>query len=354
MAIEGLSTGTAALLLFVVTAVLLQLAQGAGNTRFARITAILSMPVAAAAIYFTFIAFTGEDDLGDILMRPQRAVRDIAGDLLDRTTAKEVAAVTNDQAIAYRGRGLVGDEFKDCVDCPLMIVIPSGYGEAGAEPDDELAGPEEHPRRSIKLPARLAMARHEITAGEYAKFTAATGHPQPQCPAGHRPTVDNEPVHCVSPTDALAYVDWLIKTTGRPYRLPSQTEWEFAARGGSKERFTSGRSYEPGKGDLNPTAARPSMVRTQAANLFGIYGAHGGVAEITADCWYPTLETIPTDGRTPDPSSYCQWYTLKDAAWMEPAARARFSARRPVQREHRDGGIGFRVIRDVTPGSFSN
>ena len=152
-----------------------------------------------------------------------------------------------------------GDSFRDCPDCPLMVVVPSGAFDMGAERTSLMRDGSLRPHgpvRRIRIERPFAVARFELSETEFADFVADTGHrmasdcglsDQEEAERGSW-QVDGQsashaalPVVCVSWRDADAYVAWLAGRTGKPYRLLSEAEWEYAAGAGSDESWPWGR-----------------------------------------------------------------------------------------------------------------
>lgn len=222
-------------------------------------------------------------------------------------------------AIAARRNGAAAS---DCEHCPEMVVVAPGYFRMGAASADADAQASEYPSRMVRVTTAFAIGRSEITVAQYMAFVRATGRSVPDCVAG-RSGNPRAPVECVSWRDAVDYIAWLNAMTGRAYRLPSEVEWEWAARGGSAGRYV--------------TADVPAKA---AVNGFGLANIHGGVAEIVAACWTQTLRQSSRPGT-------CGQRALRDGGDDEPRVLSRLSARRAIDIDARRPQVGFRVARDL-------
>lgn len=176
---------------------------------------------------------------------------------------------------------------------PGLVEIPAGSFIMGETIDDKFATDTERPAHRVVFARAFALGRHPVTVGEYRSFVPA-----------HAPGEDADlPVVSVSWDDARAFCAWRCGQTGRPYRLPSEAEWEYACRAGTRTPFTSG-------GDLSLRDANFLYsengerigvgVRTPsgcyAPNAFGLYDFHGNVCEWVEDAWHPHYADAPTDG----------------------------------------------------------
>jgi formylglycine-generating enzyme required for sulfatase activity/class 3 adenylate cyclase len=229
--------------------------------------------------------------------------------------------------------------FRDCPNCPMMTAIPVGNFMMGAASghDDRLGVPpnvaaQDQPQHAVTIAKPFALAQFDVTRAEFAAFAKATGfHPAKGCIAvtenGPRPQpqatweepgyaqTDRDPVVCINLIEANAYVDWLRRTTHKPYRLPSEAEWEYAARGGTTTAFYWGDdpnqacTYEnvgdqtfhqnnPGSTGLpcRDGFATTSPVGSLKPNPFGLYDMLGDVRVLTADCWNQNYTGAPADG----------------------------------------------------------
>lgn len=236
-----------------------------------------------------------------------------------------------------RGLFLLGDAtpgkvYKDCTYCPEMVNIPAGSFDMGASPENG-GNNAQRPVHRVSVPT-FAMSRTEVTVAQWAAFVRETRRPDPStsCSAiiyvggkseveGWRnpgyPQSDAHPVSCVDWHDAQAYVTWLSQKLNKPYRLPSEAEWEYAARAGSTTPYPWGNdplqacnhgnipdmtmeavSRSPGANPFkcNDGQLYSAAVATYQANAFGLYDMIGNLEEWTADCWHPTYTGAPTDG----------------------------------------------------------
>jgi formylglycine-generating enzyme required for sulfatase activity len=282
----------------------------------------------------------------------------------------------------------------DCPNCPEMVVVPSGQLPMGTDPnafelDRKGRGKAEAGVVQVSINQSFALARTEVTRGQYAAFVKATGY-SPEVKfcrvwdqAGAKfvdvpnrdwrntglqtPARDDHPVTCVSWDDAVAYVQWLSKETGKTYRLPSEAEWEYAARAGSnKKRFWGD---DPAEGcayantyDLTSRRAYPlSWVHVMCAdgfadlapvasllpNNFGFHDMIGNVWEWTADCF-----TTSKVGRPKDQRAWlwdgCTQRALRGGSWMSAPDRSRVAFPAGDPPSDRYVFLGFRVARDLT------
>ena len=141
-------------------------------------------------------------------------------------------------------------------------------------------------------------------------------------------------------------VSWLNHTTGRHYRLPTEAEWEYAARGGTTTRYWWGNTIRAGfavcKKGCGADASPPSMVGTRPANPFGLYDINGGVAEWTEDCWLPHYNGAPTNGAARMKPG-CQDHVLRGGAWNNDQNDIRTSSRDSYSASVRYPTHGLRV-----------
>jgi len=261
-----------------------------------------------------------------------------------------------------------------------MAVLPSGSYQRGS-PEGEL-GREDHegPRVDVTINS-FALSITEITRDAFLHFVNESGYPEPQScwvfngltwsdDAGFSwrdpgfAQEDDHPAVCISQDDAGAYARWLSRVAGVRYRLPSEAEWEYAARSGTETRFPHGddpnyvRVCEFGNGaagesgfDYRNTSCRDDHAYTAPvdaypANAFGLHGMLGNALEWTADCYAPDYGDAPTEG-SPHLGQICPYTVMRGGNWagapqhMRPANRG---ANAPGARWSTNG---FRLARDL-------
>ena len=346
--------------LFLLTGLLLWFATRRSASGWGRAAAWSLLFTVCGAIYFMLVAYTGE---------PALDLQSTNGIIRRAVASSERGYFTfvGDEG-AQRGRsggqsGLLhkamwggadaanprdpGTVLRDCPDCPEMVIVQAGYFRMGADASDTDATENERPRRLVRINASFAIGRHEITVGQFQAFSKATGRALPACIPARNTSDPRLPIACVSAQDAHAYTRWLREKTGLAYRLPSESEWEYAARGGVQTRFVTGQTLPRDAAKVGLWGARLNLVGSYAANGYGLHDVHGNVAEITADCWTGSVARLPGDGTAAGTRFDCSRRALRDATAEEPAKAARLSARRPIPVDARLPGVGFRVVRDL-------
>ncbi|WP_226635352.1 formylglycine-generating enzyme family protein [Novosphingobium profundi] len=294
-----------------------------------------------------------------------------------------------------------GEVFTDCAQgCPQMVAIAPGRFRMGADAGEE--GRPEGPVREIALARPYALGRFEVSNQEYALFVEKTGHiPSADCRSlnaehgtvAKTPTADfrhpglgagdgapQMPVVCISWNDAQAYLSWLSARTGAHYRLPSEAEWEYAARAGSQDDYPWGQSPEEGCGQANmldedgaasgmipvfggqadgDTTALPraachdghagaAPVGSYAPNAFGLHDMIGNVWEWTQDCYEaPYPSAVPLDGRPYVDAEECPLRAVRGGSWISTPFRNRVSWRGRDPVDQVTWIFGLRVARDI-------
>lgn len=233
--------------------------------------------------------------------------------------------------------------FSDCPQCPEMVMVPAGSFQMGSG-----TTPFERPVHKVTIAKPFAIGRTLVTFDQWTACADDGGcknRPDTQGFGG-----DTRPVIDVSWLDAKEYAAWLSAKTGKTYRLPSEAEWEDAARAGTTTPFTWGASVGVGKAnctDCGGTGQRKTTpVKTYAPNALGLYDMAGNAAEWIEDCWNPSYRNAPKDGSAWETGT-CSARVLRGgsfsstSAYIKPTARFRYDA------DVRYQANGFRVARDL-------
>jgi formylglycine-generating enzyme required for sulfatase activity len=311
-----------------------------------------------------------------------------------------VGALANEPAAQKTATGKPGNVFRDCPDCPEMVVIPAGSFTMGSSASEKtwaathgldaasvadqarqhklslrdfaLAVADEAPQHKVSLRS-FALGKYDVTRREYAAFVSETGYRAdggcydngPNSPKraeaswknpGFKQT-DNDPVICVSWDDAQAYVSWLnrkLQASGSasgdsPYRLPTESEWEYAARAGTTTRFWWGDDegaaaahawYKQNSGgQTHPVGLKP-------ANRFGLYDMAGNVWQWTQDCYAESYAAAPNNGSAAEMGNQCLRVD-RGGSWYFPTWLLRPATRERNPADCRDKVMGFRVARTL-------
>jgi formylglycine-generating enzyme required for sulfatase activity len=265
----------------------------------------------------------------------------------DRPTAVAPGRQTEATALplAETGRRRLepGDVFRDCGDCPEMVVVPPGDFRMGS--DDF---PFEQPVHRVDIPRAFAIGRREITFEQWDRCVDA-GHCRHR-PDDRRQGRGERPATDLSWVDAKSYIAWLSQKTGQAYRLPSEAEWEYAARGGTRTAFWWGRAAsgkfancrECGGETSQDTMATASFF----ANPFGLFDTAGNAAEWVEDCWSENYRDAPDDGSART-GGQCRQRVLRGGSFDSQARYLRSASRFRYDADVRYYTNGFRVARDV-------
>ena len=277
-----------------------------------------------------------------------------------------------------------GDVFRDCPECPEMVVVPSGSFRMG----DIAGGGEssERPVHGVTIAEAFAVGRYEVTVGQFREFVDATSYRTGtgcnlwsgsaweidrskswQDPGFNQ--TDQHPVGCMNWEDAEAYTIWLSRKTDKSYRLLSEAEWEYAQRAGAAALWSHGNDatsicrYGNTRDDTyrsitDDTAGAlcddgsitKAPVGSYQPNEFGLYDMTGNVYEWTQDCWNDSYSGAPIDG-TSWMSGDCSHHTLRGGSWPSSPWGLRSAFRRNFETENRSNNFGFRVARPLSPQS---
>ena len=242
-----------------------------------------------------------------------------------------------------------GQVFFDCDDCPEMMVIPSGKSQMGAFEADRRDS--EGPLHWVTLRS-FALGVTEVTFDEWEACVRGGGcnDYRPDDKGWGR---SSRPVINVSWKDAQAYVSWLSQSTGAQYRLPSESEWEYAARAGTMTPFHTGFTISTNHAnyDRSPfddfVRRKTTPVGTFDPNDFGLNDMHGNVWEWVEDCSHDSYRGAPSDGTAWVRGGDCSARQLRGGSWLDESRRLRSAARIGLPSGVRNYIIGFRVARTL-------
>jgi formylglycine-generating enzyme required for sulfatase activity len=272
--------------------------------------------------------------------------------------------------------------FKDCEVCPEMMALPAGEFMMGSPVDEQGRSEVEGLPRRVVIPKPFALARFEVTIEQFAAFVAETafatgnicriivgfendkasmwGEPEASFRKPGFDVTGSHPAVCISWHEAQAYAAWLKRRTGKPYRLPTEAEWEYAARAGTTTSYNFGAdetqlcayarfadldSRFPWRAACHSgtIADGPVQVGNLRPNTWGIFDMHGNVWEWVEDCWTPKASEIPTDGSAFKRSAGCSIGVVRGGSFAARPRRLRVAFRLPSPAEGHYHTIGFRV-----------
>ena len=236
------------------------------------------------------------------------------------------------------------DVFRDCRECPEMVALAAGTFVMGA--DGKLK--RERPAHAVTIERPFAIGRHEVTFDEWQVCLEAGACTR--VPDDHKWGRGRRPVMNVSFQDAEDYVRWLSDRTGQTYRLPTEAEWEYAARGRTTTEYSWGDRV--GTDNANCRTCAPTIshrtfpVGSYRTNPFGLYDVHGNVWEWVQDCWNPTHEGAPSDASA-RLTGDCRYRVTRSGSWYYVSTNLRSAYRSKFNARAFSYGIGIRVVREL-------
>jgi formylglycine-generating enzyme required for sulfatase activity len=235
-------------------------------------------------------------------------------------------------------------EIKDCATCPALVALSAGSFAMGSTSDD----PAERPVHHVTISQPFAIGKYEVTIEQWNACVEASVCPRLETEAN---AATSEPAHNLSWDDAQVYVKWLAKTTGKGYRLPTEAEWEYAARGGTTTTYWWGNEMRKGYADCKDCGEPwrkegPVNVGSFAANPFGLFDMNGSVWEWVGDCWHSSYKGAPPDGRVWDEPG-CQVHVIRGGSWPDGGAYMQSATRFKYSTSVRQSQNGLRVARDM-------
>jgi formylglycine-generating enzyme required for sulfatase activity len=239
-----------------------------------------------------------------------------------------------------------GHSFKECTDCPEMIVVPAGDIIIGSADFQN-----EEPPHTVTIALPFAVAKFETTFDEWDACVAISN-----CTPG----ISDEgwgrarqPVVNVTWRDAQQYVGWLRRITGKDYHLLTEAQWEYAARARAPTFFSFGNDdaqLDQFAWYASDAEHRSHPVGRKKPNAFGLYDMHGNVSEWVEDCYSDNYQTAPADGSART-SGNCSRRVIRGGSWLQRARMLRSSARDWLELDKAHPDTGFRVSRQLIPGA---
>jgi formylglycine-generating enzyme required for sulfatase activity len=275
------------------------------------------------------------DDITQIIGPPKGARK------TDRTTS---------QPSENRKSGTIfRDKLKDGSQGPEMVVIPAGTFQMGDIQGD--SNESERPVHTVRVIRPFAIGQYEVTFEEYDKFAGATGRQLPYDKGWGR---NRRPVINVSWNNAMDYAEWLSQQTAKGYRLPTEAEWEYAARAETETVYWWGNEMKPSLatcdgGDNRWGGKQTSPVGSFPPNPFALYDTAGNVWEWVADCWHGNYEGAPIDGRAwkQENGGQCGRRVMRGGSWYNSPLNLRSSTRNADDADERSDSAGFRLAQDL-------
>jgi formylglycine-generating enzyme required for sulfatase activity len=271
--------------------------------------------------------------------------------------------------------------FKDCSVCPDMIILPTGEFMMGSPASENGHIDVEGLPRRVTVSKRIAIGKFEVTIEQASAFMAETGmnvggscqpiiDPSRAVATWGEPSVSmqspgykvtpSHPAVCISWHEAQSYVAWLHRRTGKPYRLPTEAEWEYAARAGTTTRFSFGNDETSlcdyaRFADLGSQFGWADGCRSKMAsygttpvgalkpNPWGIFDMHGNAWEWVEDCWTPNSQEMPSDGSAFARPGSCETGVIRGGSFAAGSRRVRSAIRAPVRTTKHFYHLGLRV-----------
>lgn len=332
---------------------------------------------------------SGNADLGEELAKKAQSISaDLAG--LDEFNQR----LRNARLYASMKPGeVIRDRFLDIAgSAPAVVVIPTGQFVMGSPADEQGHADSEEPQRRVRIDIGFALGQAEVTVGQFREFMRASKYVTDAEKLGGSAVYeestgrivnragmtwqndyrgeragDGLPVVNVSWDDATAYLAWLSARTGKKYRLPSETEFEYALRAGSTTRFpwgdgdpdkplgnfTGGGDRSPSKRSWSSAFPRysdgywgPAPAKEFPADAFGLYDMEGNVSEWVEDCWHDNYVRAPRDSKAwVNPG--CERHVVRGGSWGSDPDQVRSAFRLAAAVDARSARVGFRVARDL-------
>ncbi len=250
--------------------------------------------------------------------------------------------------------------FRDCPACPLMMMVSQGSVIIGSPADEPDRRGNEGPQKAVRIGRAFAISRYEIQYREFAAFVRDARHSvratclvdgKPSRATWQRPGFEQKsgdhPVVCVSWNDARTYAAWLSKKTDRTYRLPSESEWEYAARAGTGTAYATGKTIAPTQATFGSAKGGTAKGGSFSDNTFKLFDMPGNVWEMVEDCWSNDLSKVPSSGVSERSQGDCSRSSVRGGGWNSPKRQLRSAYRRPLGHDEASNTVGIRLARDL-------
>jgi|GEM_PF-6941652 len=241
------------------------------------------------------------------------------------------------------------ETFRDCDLCPEMVVVPAGSFSMGSPLTESGRDTDEGPQHRVSISRQFAVGKYEVTFDEWDACVAARD-------CYHKPDDGTwwhgrQPVINVSWQDAQAFAAWLSKKAGKPYRLLTEAEWEYAARADTTTRYPWADAPGSNRANFNDSGSRRSGKQTApvgsfGSNAFGLHDMIGNVWEWTQECWKESYEGAPVDGSA-WVTGACGTRVVRGGSWNNNPDNARVAYRVRHEPAYRNDNLGFRLARTL-------
>ena len=277
--------------------------------------------------------------------RPVQGVEVFRGRLRSGGVTWECTYALSKQVEVFRGRLRSGGEGL------AMVVLPTGSFRMGSPAGEAGRWGDEGPVHTVTISRPIAMGRYPVTFEDYDLYVSAMGAERPDDEGwgrGRRPVIN------VSWRDAKAYAAWLSEPTGKRYRLPSESEWEYAARAGTETAYSWGDEIGVNRANCRGSGSewsgrQTSPVGSFEPNAFGLYDMHGNVREWVEDCWHDNYEGAPSYGRAWTSGGDSSKRVVRGGSWNYGPRDLRSAYRSWFTPSGRNSYIGFRLVQDLNP-----
>jgi formylglycine-generating enzyme required for sulfatase activity len=245
-----------------------------------------------------------------------------------------------------------GQSFRECAkDCPEMVVIPAGEFTMGSPPTEKGRFDDEGPQHRVFIDTPFAVSKFDVTYADRDACVSVGGCPQEGGADDNGWGRGTRPAVYMNWKDAQQYVAWLSRMTGKTYRLLSNAEWEYAARGGTTTAYYWGDTFNKGNANCEGCGSQwdgkeSAPVGSFPPNPFGLYDMAGNVWQWVQDCYHNNYDGAPIDGSAWTTGD-CTRRGLRGGSWGYPPVNLRSASREGIPADSRQYSVGFRIARTL-------